>query len=162
MIKDMVIAFLVCVVIGAMLNGGLFGHSTPPMPAPTPTTDQSTTDGSTNTEATSTAAPETSDASFDQDVLQSQLPVLVDFSAPWCAPCREMGPIIDQLAHDYEGKFKIYKVDTDQNPLLKEKYQIQAWPTFMVFKDGKQLQQFQGAMPKNSLASVLDNELQVR
>lgn len=74
MIKDMVIAFLVCVVIGAMLNGGLFGPSTPPMPAPTPTTDQSTTDGSTNTEATSTAAPETSDASFDQDVLQSQLP----------------------------------------------------------------------------------------
>ncbi|MBX9568220.1 MAG: thioredoxin [Candidatus Obscuribacterales bacterium] len=161
MIKDMVIAFLVCIIIGAMLNGGLFGASAPPTPAPTPTTEQSTTDPG-NTEASSTAAPETSDANFDQDVLQSQLPVLVDFSAPWCAPCREMGPIVDQLAHDYEGKVKVYKVDTDQNPLLKEKYQIQAWPTFMLFKDGKQQGQYTGAMPKDSLASVIDNQFQTR
>ena len=156
MIKDMVIAFLVCVIIGAMLNGGLFGSSAPPTPTPAPTSSESAPSGSTE-ESPSNAAPETSDASFDQDVLQSSLPVLVDFSAPWCAPCREMGPIIDQLAQDYEGKVKIYKVDTDQNPLLKEKYQIHTWPTFMVFKDGMQQTQVTGAMPKDSLASVIDN-----
>lgn len=161
-LKELLVSFLICLVIGAVINGNSG-------PAPAPTSDTSTStpaesssdltgDASPSTEA----APETSDATFDQDVLKSQVPVLVDFSAPWCAPCRDMAPIVDKIAQDYEGKAKVFKVDTDRNPGLKEKYQIQAWPTFMVFRDGRSVAQHSGAMPKEMLAGVIDTQLGVR
>jgi thioredoxin 1 len=78
-----------------------------------------------------------SDASFDQEVLQSSEPVVVDFFAEWCGPCKAMAPALEQVAAELKGKVKVVKLDVDQNPDTTQKYRIQAMPTLMVFKDGK-------------------------
>src|ERR1700757_4410078 len=78
----------------------------------------------------------TGKASFDQDVLQSQLPVLVDYWAEWCAPCKAIGPILDELAVEYQGKLRIAKVDMDADVQIGQKYGVRGMPTLMIFKNG--------------------------
>lgn len=99
------------------------------------------------------------DGNFKSEVLDSQLPVLVDFWAPWCGPCRMVGPIVEELADEYAGKFKIGKLNTDENADVPASFQIRGIPTLMVFKGGKLVNQIVGAAPKATLKSALDQAL---
>ena len=87
-----------------------------------------------------------SDANFDAEVLKSSEPVLVDFHADWCGPCKAMAPALDQVAGEMKGKIKIGKMDVDQNPVISQQYRIQAMPTLMIFKNGKVAAQHVGAL----------------
>ncbi len=99
------------------------------------------------------------DSNFEKEVLQSDVPVLVDFYADWCGPCRMMAPIIDELAKDYEGKAKIGKINVDQNGNTASEYGVMSIPTLLLIKNGKVVDQIVGAVPKQHLAQRLDNAL---
>ena len=98
------------------------------------------------------------DESFDEEVLNADKPVLVDFWAEWCGPCRMVGPVVDELAGEYEGKAKIGKVDVDNNQVAT-KYGVRSIPTLLIFKDGEVVDQIVGAVPKNQLKKQLDAQL---
>ncbi len=102
---------------------------------------------------------EVSDNNFEQQVLQSSLPVLVDFSAQWCGPCKMLTPILEDLSAEYEGRYEIVKIDVDANPQTTQKYGIRAMPTLMVFRDGEVRGQKIGGGSKGQLKSFLDSHL---
>lgn len=99
---------------------------------------------------------EFTDANFDSEVLSSSQPVLVDFWAEWCMPCRSLGPIIDAIATEQAGKVKVGKVDIDSNREISMKYGITAIPTIMIFKDGKPVRTFVGLHKKEGLVAALE------
>lgn len=96
------------------------------------------------------------DQNFDETVLGSDVPVLVDFWAPWCGPCRAIAPLIEQLADEYEGKASVAKVNVDDNMEISSRYGIRSIPTLLIFKDGKPVDQLIGMVPKKMLAERLD------
>ena len=102
---------------------------------------------------------ELKDDSFDADVLQSDVPVLVDFWAAWCAPCRAMAPVIDEIADEYVGKLKVGKLDVDSNPSSASRYQVRGIPTLLLFKDGNVVEQLVGTVPKDRLATALNGHV---
>ncbi|MEM8678450.1 MAG: thioredoxin [Planctomycetota bacterium] len=99
---------------------------------------------------------EVTDSTFDQEVLQSEGPVLVDFWAPWCGPCRQIAPLIEELSSDNEGSAKVLKVNIDDSPQSASQYGVSSIPTLMVFKGGTVVETFVGAQPKNRLQEALD------
>ena len=96
---------------------------------------------------------------FDEIVLRSDKPVLVDFWAEWCGPCQMLGPVIESLAEQYEGKVIVGKVNTDEEPELAIGYQVSGIPTVIFFKDGKEIDRLVGAMPPDAFIQVLDANL---
>jgi thioredoxin 1 len=104
-------------------------------------------------------AIELTDANFDDIVLKSEVPVLVDFWAEWCGPCRMVGPVVEEIAKEYEGKAVVGKVDVDSNPEISTKFGIRNIPTILFFKDGEIVDKQVGAVPKTVLSSKLDTHL---
>jgi thioredoxin 1 len=99
------------------------------------------------------------DATFEAEVLKSDLPVLVDFFAEWCGPCRSIAPMIDELAAEYEGKFKIVKLNIDENQEVTAKYGVMSIPTLIIFKAGASVEQVVGARGKDDLKELLDKNV---
>ncbi|MCG8409359.1 MAG: thioredoxin [Phycisphaerales bacterium] len=102
------------------------------------------------------SALEFTDENFEAEVLNSNLPVLVDFWADWCPPCKAIGPTVEEIAAEYEGRAKVGKVDTDGNPDAPTRYNIQSIPTLLVFKDGNVVERFVGLTGKQDLKNALD------
>ncbi len=105
------------------------------------------------------AAAQVTDSDFKQTVLESDVPVLVDFWAPWCGPCRMVAPVVEEIAQEYDGKVKVVKVNTDENPQTASDYGIRSIPTLMIFKGGQQVDMVVGAVPRTTLANTLEKFL---
>jgi thioredoxin 1 len=102
------------------------------------------------------AALAVTDKNFQQEVLESEIPVLVDFWAPWCGPCRMLEPIVNEIAEQYEGQVKVVKLNTDENSEIATKYAIRSIPTLMIFKGGQKVDMVVGAVPKTTVATTLE------
>ncbi|HEX9869370.1 MAG TPA: thioredoxin [Candidatus Tectomicrobia bacterium] len=98
---------------------------------------------------------EVTDRTFAQEVLQSTSPVLVDFWADWCGPCKAIAPIVEELAREYKGQLTVMKLDVDANPQTASAYRVESIPTLLVFKDGKPAERIVGAVPKNVIVDTL-------
>ncbi len=102
---------------------------------------------------------EVTDSNFSTEILQSPLPVLVDFWAVWCAPCRAIAPHVEALANDYVGKLRVAKLDIDANPEIPTQFEVRSIPTLLVFKEGKVVGQIVGAVPKAKLEELIKKAL---
>ncbi|MDR5639668.1 thioredoxin [Thermosynechococcus sp. HY213] len=95
------------------------------------------------------------DTTFEEEVLNSDIPVLVDFWAPWCGPCRMVAPVVDEIANEYQGRVKVVKVNTDENSKVATDYGIRSIPTLMIFKGGQKVDILVGAVPKTKIEATL-------
>jgi len=102
---------------------------------------------------------EVSDTTFEDEVKKSSIPVLVDFWAPWCGPCRSIAPIVEELAEEYQGKLKVVKVNTDDNIKTAQEYRISGIPSLLIFKNGEAVEQMVGVHKKSTLAGMIDKHM---
>jgi thioredoxin len=99
------------------------------------------------------------DATFEQEVMKSATPVLIDFWAPWCAPCRAIAPMVDELAAEYEGRLKVVKINVDDNPQVPARFGVRGIPNLVIIKGGEVKQQIVGAAAKKNLIAALDSAI---
>lgn len=99
------------------------------------------------------------DSEFEQQILKSDVPALVDFWAAWCGPCRTVGPVVEELAQEYAGRVKVAKVNVDENKDTPAKYEVRGIPTLMMFKNGVEVDRIVGAHPKNRIKEMIDKAL---
>jgi thioredoxin 1 len=99
------------------------------------------------------------DANFEQEVLKSDKPVLVDFWAPWCGPCKAIAPVIDELANEYAGRLKVVKMNVDDNPNTPQQYNVRGIPNLLIIKGGQVANQIVGAVPKRNLVQAVDSAI---
>jgi thioredoxin 1 len=102
---------------------------------------------------------EVSDVSFDQEVLKSDLPVLIDFWAPWCGPCKAISPVVEELAKEYAGRLKVVKMNVDDNPQTPSRYGVRGIPNLILFRGGEVADQIVGAVPKAQLVKAIDRSI---
>lgn len=105
------------------------------------------------------AVKEVNDQNFAEEVLNASSPVLVDFWAPWCGPCRLVSPVVDEIAKEYDGKLKVVKVNTDDNPETASNYHISGIPSLLLFKEGQVADQIVGAVPKAKLSNMVSQHV---
>lgn len=159
--KEAVFAFLIALVVGAAINsfGGTGG---------VPLLDGAKAGATSQPSGSSTIAPdagtetvsETTDSTFDSDVLQaSGTPVLVDFYSDSCGPCKQMAPVVEQVAADFGEKVRVYKLNVDSNPSVTARFNVNTIPTFIVFKNGERGESFTGLVPRAILVSALDKSM---
>jgi len=105
------------------------------------------------------AAAAVTKSDFDREVIESNVPVLVDFWAAWCGPCRAIAPAVDAVAAEFSGRAKVFKVNVDEEPDIASRYGIQSIPTLAIFKEGKVVDQVVGAVPQSAISAKLDKQL---
>ena len=101
----------------------------------------------------------TNDENFDKDISSQKVPVIVDFGAEWCGPCKQLDPILEQIAHENTDKLKVFKINIDENPLTPQKFGVRGIPTIMLFNDGKLIDTKVGSLPKSSLDAWIKSNL---
>jgi thioredoxin 1 len=99
------------------------------------------------------------DSTFEQEVLKADIPVLVDFWAPWCGPCKAVAPVVEDLSKEYEGRLKVVKLNTDENPKTAQAYKIRGIPSLFLFKSGQVMEEVVGAVPKSTLTSHINKHV---
>lgn len=104
-------------------------------------------------------AIDVNDSNFEQEVVNSSELTIVDFWAPWCGPCRKLGPVLDEVAQEFDGKVKIVKLNTDENLKTAKEYSVSGLPTLLLFKDGQALERLVGLMPKTTIVSNIEKHL---
>jgi thioredoxin 1 len=102
------------------------------------------------------AVQEITDTNFETEVINSDLPVLIDFWAPWCAPCRAIGPVVDELSREFTGKLKVVKMNVDDNPLTPSRFGVRSIPNLLIFKNGQVKDQIVGAVPKQMFVQAIN------
>ena len=101
----------------------------------------------------------TNDADFDQDINSQNVPVVVDFGADWCGPCKQLDPILEEIAEENTDKLKVFKINIDENPMVPQKFGVRGIPTIMLFKDGKLIDTKVGSLPKTALENWIESNL---
>jgi thioredoxin 1 len=156
-VREVLISFLLALVVGSAINGYTGATSQPASTASPPSSAETSSQTQDQVaQAGQSWVIEASQATFPAEVLNSQQPVLVDFYATWCGPCKMMKPTIEQLANEYHGKAKVVRIDVDANPELAKKYHIEALPTFLLFSQGKVVATNVGFTTKEKLLASID------